>query len=259
MLHCILLESALFCQPLCQTTKLGTLYNSLCDQFVGSHEGQKLGTLCNSLCDQYVGSHEGQKLGTLCNSLCDQFVGSHEGQKLGTLCNSLCDQFVGSHKRWGGLWDELGLYNPLQVKTWYYKVTLLHVSHVFGLNQHRAPVTQLVEHGGEFDSGRTTTQSPKITEEKVLPLQLHQHIVRLSSLLGYRTIKRRSRFINKYLPCSSLQCGTLKNPNTIREEYGMKFLVLWLSFVVWDDGLGRDMGIFVVMRIWRLSVDTCAI
>ena len=59
-----------------------------------------------------------------------------------------------------------------------------YVSCVFGLNQHRAPVAQLVEHGREFDSGRTMTQSPKITEEKVLPLQLHLHMVRLSSLLG---------------------------------------------------------------------------
>ena len=158
MWHFILLECALFCQPLGQTTKLGTLYNSLCDQFVGSHEGQKLGTLCNSLCDQFAWSHKGR----------------------------------------GGLWDELGLYNPPQVKRWYYKVILLHVSHVFWLNQHHALVTQLVEHGREFDSGRTTTQSPKITEEKVLPLQLHLHIVRLSSLLGYRTIKRRSRLTNTF-------------------------------------------------------------
>ena len=36
----------------------------------------------------------------------------------------------------------------------------------------------------KFDSGRTITQGLKITEEKVLPLQLHQKMVRLSSLLG---------------------------------------------------------------------------
>ena len=59
-----------------------------------------------------------------------------------------------------------------------------YVSCVFGLNQHRPPEAQLVEHGREFDSGRTMAQSPKITEEKVLPLQLHQQMVRLSSLLG---------------------------------------------------------------------------
>ena len=50
-------------------------------------------------------------------------------------------------------------------------------------------MAQLVEHacheeGREFDSGRTNTQGIKITEEKVLPLQLHQQMVGLSSLLG---------------------------------------------------------------------------
>ena len=54
----------------------------------------------------------------------------------------------------------------------------------------RAPVAQLVEHRAvtrevvSFDSGRTITQGLRITEEKVLPLQLHLHMVRLSSLLG---------------------------------------------------------------------------
>ena len=38
--------------------------------------------------------------------------------------------------------------------------------------------------GRELDCGRTITQGLKITQEKVLPLQLHQHMVRLSSLLG---------------------------------------------------------------------------
>ena len=38
--------------------------------------------------------------------------------------------------------------------------------------------------GREFDLERTLTQGLKITEEKVLPLQLHLHLVRLSSLLG---------------------------------------------------------------------------
>ena len=56
-------------------------------------------------------------------------------------------------------------------------------------NGHRTPVTQSVESGcdaagHEFDSGRTITQGLKITEEKVLPLQLHQQMVRLTSLLG---------------------------------------------------------------------------
>ena len=37
--------------------------------------------------------------------------------------------------------------------------------------------------GREFDSGRTITQGLKITEEKVLPLQFHLHMIRLSSLL----------------------------------------------------------------------------
>ena len=51
-------------------------------------------------------------------------------------------------------------------------------------------MAQLVEHrvvmrpGREFNSGRTNTQGLKITEEKVLPLQLHQQMVILSSLLG---------------------------------------------------------------------------
>ena len=56
--------------------------------------------------------------------------------------------------------------------------------------------------GREFDSGRTITQgSLKITEEKVLPLELHLHIVRLSSLLGYQYLR-----------------GTLKNRHPIRKE-----------------------------------------
>ena len=38
--------------------------------------------------------------------------------------------------------------------------------------------------GREFDAGQTITQGLKITEEKVLPLQCHLHMVRLSSLLG---------------------------------------------------------------------------
>ena len=38
--------------------------------------------------------------------------------------------------------------------------------------------------GREFDSGRTITQALKITEEKVLPLYLNPHMIRLSSLLG---------------------------------------------------------------------------
>ena len=38
--------------------------------------------------------------------------------------------------------------------------------------------------GREFDSGRTITKGLKITGEKVLPLQLHQQMVRLSSVLG---------------------------------------------------------------------------
>ena len=38
--------------------------------------------------------------------------------------------------------------------------------------------------GREFNSGPTNTQGLTITEEKVLPLQLHQQIVRLSSHLG---------------------------------------------------------------------------
>ena len=47
-------------------------------------------------------------------------------------------------------------------------------------------MAQLVAHAGgrEFDSDRTLTEGHKITEEKVLPLQLHSHMVRLSRLFG---------------------------------------------------------------------------
>ena len=48
-------------------------------------------------------------------------------------------------------------------------------------------MTQLVEHRAAMRevaySGRTINQCLKITELKVLPLQLHPHMVRLSSLL----------------------------------------------------------------------------
>ena len=37
--------------------------------------------------------------------------------------------------------------------------------------------------GREIDSSQTITQGLKITKEKVPPLQLHPHVVRLSSLL----------------------------------------------------------------------------
>ena len=60
-----------------------------------------------------------------------------------------------------------------------------------GESLNRTPVAQLVEHraimreiAGEFDSGRTISQGLKITEEKVLPLQLLPHMARLSSILG---------------------------------------------------------------------------
>jgi len=80
-----------------------------------------------------------------------------------------------------------------------------------------APVAQLVEHRAampEFDSGRTITHGLKITEEKVLPLQLHPHMVRLSRI---RTTNRRPRLT---IPSTfkNVQCETLKNPHTIRKE-----------------------------------------
>ena len=55
---------------------------------------------------------------------------------------------------------------------------------------YRAPVAQLVEHRAVMrevagsNPGRINTQYLKITEEKVLPLQFHLQMVRLSSLLG---------------------------------------------------------------------------
>ena len=47
--------------------------------------------------------------------------------------------------------------------------------------------------GREFGSGRTITQGLKITEEKVLPLQLHQQMVRLSHAGHARPQKRRGQ------------------------------------------------------------------
>ena len=49
--------------------------------------------------------------------------------------------------------------------------------------------------GREFDSGRTNTQGLKITEEKVLPLLLHQQMVDFRVLSRIRTVNRRSRLI----------------------------------------------------------------
>ena len=53
--------------------------------------------------------------------------------------------------------------------------------------KHLTPVAQLVEHRAVMQEVMSSTlagPSLKITEEKVLPLQVHLHIVRLSSLLG---------------------------------------------------------------------------
>ena len=38
-------------------------------------------------------------------------------------------------------------------------------------------------------------------------------------------------------------CGTLKNPHTIQKEQGMKFPVLWLSFVSLWVWVGTEKGI----------------
>ena len=44
--------------------------------------------------------------------------------------------------------------------------------------------------------GRNNTQDLKITEEKVLPLKFHLQMVRISSLLGIRTINHRPHLTN---------------------------------------------------------------
>ena len=57
--------------------------------------------------------------------------------------------------------------------------------------------------GRQFYSGRTIAQGLKITKKKVLPLQLHPHMVRLSTRLRYiRTIKRRLRRTNTFHVCN---------------------------------------------------------
>jgi len=74
-----------------------------------------------------------------------------------------------------------------------------------------APVAQLVEHRAAMPE---FTHGLKITEEIVLPLQLHPHMVRLSRI---RTTNRRPRLT---IPSTfkNVQCETFKNPHTIRKE-----------------------------------------
>ena len=69
--------------------------------------------------------------------------------------------------------------------------------------------------GCEFDSGRTITQSLKITEEKVLPLQItsaHGYTFKSSRI---RTINCRPRLTIPSI-FKGVQCGT--NPHTIQKE-----------------------------------------
>ena len=71
------------------------------------------------------------------------------------------------------------------------------------LCQYRAPVVghRACHAGGrEFDSGRTNAQGLKITEKKVLPLQLHPQMVKTFKSSRIRTINRRPRLTT--LECS---------------------------------------------------------
>ena len=80
---------------------------------------------------------------------------------------------------------------------------------------YRAPVAQLVEHRVIMREvvilTPTNTQGLKITEQKVL-----------SKWLDFKS-SRRSLITTLVVN----NCGALKNPHTIRKEYGTEFRVLW--------------------------------
>ena len=56
-----------------------------------------------------------------------------------------------------------------------------------------------------------------------------------------------------------VHCGTLKNPHTIRKEQGMKFPVLWLSFVSLWAWAGAEKGICLAWDLVSRSHITLAL
>ena len=68
-------------------------------------------------------------------------------------------------------------------------------------------------------------------------------------------INRRSRLTDTFhVYIIYDHCGTLTNPHTIRKEQGMKFPVLWLSFVSLWVWMGTEKGICLA---WDLVSRSC--
>ena len=74
------------------------------------------------------------------------------------------------------------------------------------------------------------------------------------------------RSVNSVGPVSQIpsmfiyvDCGTLKNPHTIRKEQGMKFPVLWLSFVSLWAWAGAEKGICLAWDLVSRSHITLAL